>query len=66
MRGERTVHRIADGVVYGSSPHARGTLRERLQVARRARFIPACAGNATVTLTACCAAAVHPRMRGER
>ena len=31
-----------------------------------ARFIPACAGNASISRTSCACSSVHPRMRGER
>ncbi len=48
----------------GSSPHARGTLRIVLGLARKVRFIPACAGDTTRTTAAGSKRAVHPRMRG--
>ena len=50
----------------GSSPHARGTPTFQFQRHNKARFIPACAGNAMVRRTSPAMIAVHPRMRGER
>ena len=66
MRGERC--RLVDGLetLAGSSPHARGTQRDALNLAVARRFIPACAGNALLLVVALPASAVHPRMRGER
>ena len=50
----------------GSSPRARGTVARRPRRQRRRRFIPACAGNRSPSLSACSACAVHPRVRGEQ
>ena len=66
MRGERVDFINARESVYGSSPHARGTrVAIRVDIASQ-RFIPACAGNAPICLSALMTVAVHPRMRGER
>ena len=66
MRGERASGSIGRPWWPGSSPHARGTRLRRDRAALVARFIPACAGNATQGWTPPCPSAVHPRMRGER
>ena len=66
MRGERTADQIAQGKVYGSSPHARGPRMARRPGSARCRFIPACAGNAGRSRRCSSWCAVHPRMRGER
>ena len=50
----------------GSSPHARGTLGDVIQLAGGRRFIPAYAGNAALSALRRSWAAVHPRIRGER
>ena len=47
MRGERNIYAWRDCRRDGSSPHARGTHFAQRRTWRRARFIPACAGNAT-------------------
>ena len=49
----------------GSSPLARGTLRQSAVCRIRGRFIPACAGNSGSSFPGYCSAAVHPRLRGE-
>ena len=50
----------------GSSPRVRGTQRRRQRRHVVRRFIPACAGNASTARRAPRAAAVHPRVCGER
>ena len=50
----------------GSSPHARGTPTFQFQRHNKARFIPACAGNALAARSPAHRRPVHPRMRGER
>ena len=50
----------------GSSPHARGTLGDVIQLAGGRRFIPAYAGNAALSALRRSWAAVHPCIRGER
>ena len=57
---------MAERTGYGSSPHARGTRHFQKTGRRIRRFIPACAGNAPFECAPANAAAVHPRMRGER
>ncbi len=66
MRGER--HGSGGGAVRfgGSSPHARGTRGWGGRHVPRGRFIPACAGNASMRATTRSPRPVHPRMRGER
>ena len=49
----------------GSSPRARGTQLQAVQLRGEVRFIPACAGNTTQLLRSSLARAVHPRVRGE-
>ena len=49
----------------GSSPLARGTLRELRDVAVQVRFIPARAGNTSGRRAHCRRRPVHPRSRGE-
>ena len=66
MRGERPPPRIDPLLDHGSSPHARGTRLRVLHGLDVLRFIPACAGNAREACRTMGAAAVHPRMRGER
>ena len=51
--------------ISGSSPLARGTLREWERLDRIRRFIPARAGNTKVYCGCCRNRAVHPRSRGE-
>ena len=66
MRGERLAGIRFPGEMPGSSPHARGTPRDRRFHLGVDRFIPACAGNAVYTMPVVVTMAVHPRMRGER
>ena len=66
MRGERFFLTRVNNVVFGSSPHARGTPVGEFARPEISRFIPACAGNATPPISKMAVSAVHPRMRGER
>ena len=66
VRGERHQKWCAVSPQSGSSPRARGTRHARPPTAVWIRFIPACAGNATVYLVAQVTFSVHPRVRGER
>ena len=66
MCGERSSQRSIASLNVGSSPHVRGTPACRARPARRRRFIPACAGNASRSPTPRSPSAVHPRMCGER
>ncbi len=49
----------------GSSPRARGTLRQKPLVQPHRRFIPACAGNTLMIHLEASDQSVHPRVRGE-
>ena len=64
-RGEHPVAPIAFDPGSGSSPLARGTLREALARPRPARFIPARAGNTAASTPPRPSTSVHPRSRGE-
>ena len=66
MRGERRYTDEAGLDSDGSSPHARGTLKDPRHLTEELRFIPACAGNAHSSDDRPASVAVHPRMRGER
>ena len=66
MRGERLVIAGPPGQLHGSSPHARGTRLGFPVGLGFQRFIPACAGNATLFIPSPRRSPVHPRMRGER
>ncbi len=66
VRGERTTGTLPGSKCTGSSPRARGTRRSTGRIPRRARFIPACAGNAPPRLHSGRPIPVHPRVRGER
>ena len=65
IRGEHTSRWMRMRRSWGSSPHARGTLHPLLRDARRAGFIPACAGSTSQGAAWCRAHGDHPRMRGE-
>ena len=65
LRGE---HQLVDGsdvLFSGSSPLARGTYYRYLDDFKWYRFIPACAGNISISTYTVDADAVHPRLRGE-
>ena len=64
--GERSPLAAAEEVSIGSSPRVRGTRQVADRSAEFCRFIPACAGNAGPAAAAAPAAAVHPRVCGER
>ena len=66
MRGERRIRSQTLASLFGSSPHARGTLLYKLLGRPQLRFIPACAGNAPPLHPGRQKVPVHPRMRGER
>ncbi len=66
MRGERAIQEMHAGHGVGSSPHARGTQAIENDPDYGKRFIPACAGNATLYSSWNNLPSVHPRMRGER
>ena len=57
---------IADTNKYrGSSPLTRGTPLRTNTRYQRLRFIPAYAGNSSMSMISCAISAVHPRLRGE-
>src|SRR5579883_2995226 len=64
--GEREVMEQRVQMGHGSSPRVRGTLYLEQFSCSYERFIPACAGNADKALETIPAAAVHPRVCGER
>ena len=64
--GERAPAEHTFNASIGSSPRVRGTPRRPLITGQVLRFIPACAGNASDARSTASAAAVHPRVCGER
>ena len=66
LRGGRTPFLPYSSPSSGSSPHARGTQRVCRGHHVPGRFIPACAGNASMDRTNWPVSPVHPRMCGER
>ena len=64
-RGEHVSRRCVTTWRSGSSPLARGTRGEQRDARRRARFIPARAGNTSRARMRASSAPVHPRSRGE-
>ncbi len=64
--GERSKAWILAKTRSGSSPRVRGTLCNQLLKNVSDRFIPACAGNAAMSLSNWRLAPVHPRVCGER
>ena len=65
MRGEHSYVSMAFCRPWGSSPHARGTLRHDHATERESGIIPACAGNTRFDGAIVCGRWDHPRMRGE-
>ena len=64
--GERLLVRRFSFPRSGSSPRVRGTRKERRRKRGQKRFIPACAGNASIAGTIFSTNTVHPRVCGER
>ncbi len=64
-RGEHGAHILQGGRNGGSSPRARGTLADDVQVGVRKRIIPASAGNTWGAWTLAAGITDHPRERGE-
>ena len=64
-RGEHFFLLCAVRCAAGSSPLARGTHVVRRGNGEAARLIPARAGNTPIDIAPACAAAAHPRSRGE-
>ena len=65
MRGEHSNTKLVSLPMFGSSPHARGTLRSSSVALTRSRLIPACAGNTRGVCNQQHRRGAHPRMRGE-
>ena len=65
VRGEHADTSTQRRCANGSSPRARGTLFIVLPLFFSVRFIPACAGNTSLTTPTPLARTVHPRVRGE-
>ena len=65
VRGEHWIHAGRPSEADGSSPRARGTPFQGRGCRQSARFIPACAGNTSASMTPTISASVHPRVRGE-
>ena len=65
MRGEHAYAEEAGANQAGSSPHARGALRELVRERQELGIIPACAGSTTRSACRWTAWGDHPRMRGE-
>ena len=64
--GEQSPSSRASDQLAGSSPRVRGTESWRLWRQDALRFIPACAGNSTVTAPEHVILTVHPRVCGEQ
>ena len=64
--GERGLLIVIVILWNGSSPRVRGTRNPRQRIDRRARFIPARAGNANTAIQTTFYPPVHPRACGER
>ena len=65
MRGEHFNAVRAATSPQGSSPHARGTLADKIITTKTQRIIPACAGNTDGQMAVELVEVDHPRMRGE-
>ena len=65
MRGEHTTLAAQFPSPLGSSPHARGALRDRRNRRPPRGIIPACAGSTTPARRCTAGWRDHPRMRGE-
>ncbi len=65
-RGEQKFGVLDCGGLFGSSPHARGTVGQRCVRHCHHRFIPARAGNRPASTRAWPSGSVHPRTRGEQ
>ncbi len=64
--GERSAGAVPAAPLPGSSPRVRGTLGACKHSPEKRRFIPACAGNATIIPMLTILFTVHPRVCGER
>ena len=66
MCGEQSTYGPDTSRVIGSSPRVRGTGDPRITGSTSDRFIPACAGNRSLTACMAVLTAVHPRVCGEQ
>ena len=64
--GEQSTYGPDTSRVIGSSPRVRGTGDPRITGSTSDRFIPACAGNRSLTACMAVLTAVHPRVCGEQ
>ena len=65
MRGEHCDYCVCMLSIWGSSPHARGTLFDAQKIVELPGIIPACAGNTSSICRPSSSLGDHPRMRGE-
>ncbi len=66
VRGEQCHDRMAEALLIGSSPRARGAGFELALVLAQLRFIPTCAGSRGALMSPYLSRAVHPHVRGEQ
>ena len=66
MRGEQLRVILVERCRVGSSPHAWGTVADRLGLVLCQRFIPTCVGNSGSWGSPSGGPPVHPHMRGEQ
>ena len=66
MRGEQTSLIFQNLNIFGSSPHAWGTVVHNCSRGFLRRFIPTCVGNRDNAIAVQFLPAVHPHMRGEQ
>ena len=66
MRGEKWSRSSTMLMYLGSSPHARGKVRDGRRIVLQCRIIPACAGKSSLYRPEAPSFQDHPRMRGEK
>ena len=64
--GERLIVPVSSWRASGSSPRVRGAHARSSWIERWLRFIPACAGSASIIISSSVFQSVHPRVCGER